>query len=146
MQGLFVGVSEISFLIPPSAYPARCGLLLTTLLVRSSHSLRRKQMYLKKTTKKVLVNMFNSALSSTPSASSGLTALAVWILTCIVFVKFALTFYVVILVNAKRLSKRTHPLDEEKSNNPIDLDPLFFGIHFVAFGLFVMTHFFVYLL
>ena len=36
MQGLFVFVSEISFLIPPSAYPARCGLLLTTLLVRSS--------------------------------------------------------------------------------------------------------------
>ena len=35
-SALFVVVSEISFLIPPSAYPARCGLLLTTLLVRCS--------------------------------------------------------------------------------------------------------------
>ena len=32
-SALFVAVSEISFLIPPSAHPARCGLLLTTLLV-----------------------------------------------------------------------------------------------------------------
>ena len=97
--------------------------------------------------KKVLVNMFNSAVSSTPSASSRLTALAVWILGCICFVKFALTFYVLILLNAKRLGKRTSPLDDkEKSGNPIDLDPLFFGIHFLAFGLFIMTYFFVYLL
>ena len=96
--------------------------------------------------------MFNSAISSTPTASSGLTALAVWILGCIIFVKLALTFYVVILVNVKRNSKRTNPetLDKERSSkskeNPIDLDPLFLGIHFVAFGLFIMTYFFVYLL
>ena len=102
------------------------------------------------TTKKVLVNMFNSALSSTRSASSGLTALAVWILSCIVFVKFALIFYVVILVNTKRLAKRTNPLDKGKSKKPagtpIDLDLLFFGIHLGAFALFIMTYFFVYLL
>ena len=96
--------------------------------------------------------MFNSAISSTPTASSGLTALPVWILGCIIFVKLALTFYVVILVNARRISKRTNPesLDKERSSkskeNPIDLDPLFLGIHFVAFGLFVMTYFFVFLL
>ena len=97
--------------------------------------------------------MFNSAISSTPTASSGLTALAVWILGCIIFVKLALTFYVVILVNAKRISKRTNPesLDKERSSkskeeNPIDLDPLFLGIHFVAFGLFIMTYLLVFLL
>ena len=91
--------------------------------------------------------MFNSAVSSTPTASSRLTALAVWILGCICFVKFALTFYVLILVNAKRLGKRTNPLDDEKSpKKSIDLDPLFLGIHFLAFGLFIMTYFFVYLL
>ena len=96
--------------------------------------------------------MFNSAISSTPTASSGLTALAVWILGCIIFVKLALTFYVVILVNVKRNSKRTNPetLDKERSSkskeNPIDLDPLFLGIHFVAFGLFIMTYLLVFLL
>ena len=31
--GLFVGISSMSFLLPPTAYPARCGLLVTTLLV-----------------------------------------------------------------------------------------------------------------
>ena len=98
------------------------------------------------------MNMFNSAISSTPTASSGLTALAVWILGCIIFVKLALTFYVVILVNVKRNSKRTNPetLDKERSSkskeNPIDLDPLFLGIHFVAFGLFIMTYLLVFLL
>ena len=33
VKGTFVVVSSVSFLIPPSAHPARCGLLLTTLLV-----------------------------------------------------------------------------------------------------------------
>ena len=32
-KGTFVAVSSVSFLIPPTSYPARCGLLLTTLLV-----------------------------------------------------------------------------------------------------------------
>ena len=36
--GLFVGVSSVSFLIPPTAYPARCGLLTTTLLVSLPYS------------------------------------------------------------------------------------------------------------
>ena len=46
-KGTFVAVSSVSFLIPPTAYPARCGLLLTTLLVgvlfdfRSSRSFSR---------------------------------------------------------------------------------------------------------
>ena len=105
-------------------------------------------------TKKVLVNMFNSALSTTPSDSSGLTALAVWILSCIIFVFMALFFYVVILVKTKRMNKKYNPeilpVGKGKSNkpsrNPIDIDPLFLVIHFVAFGLFMMTYLFVYLL
>ena len=93
--------------------------------------------------------MFNSALSLTPSDHSGLTALAVWILGCIIFVFTALFFYVVILFNAKRLSKRTNPetqpLEKKRSKkssaDPIDLDPLFFVIHSVAFGLYIMAYF-----
>ena len=49
LLGLFVLISSMSYLIPPSAYPARYGLLVTSLLV--------------------LVNMFNSVLTSTPSGS-----------------------------------------------------------------------------
>ena len=37
-QGLFVCVSSMSFLIPPNSYPARCGLLITTLLVDESYA------------------------------------------------------------------------------------------------------------
>ena len=98
--------------------------------------------------------MFNSALSTTPSDSSGLTALAVWILSCIIFVFIALFFYVVILVKTKRMNKKSNPeilpFDKRKSNkpsgNPIDIDPLFLVIHFLAFGLFMMTYLFVYLI
>ena len=32
-SGMFVLISSMSFLIPPTAYPARCGTLVTTLLV-----------------------------------------------------------------------------------------------------------------
>ena len=82
--------------------------------------------------------MFMSALSSTPSASSGLTALASWILCCIGFVKLTLVFYVVILVRMKRLGKMTAPL-QTSEKPPTDLDPLFLLIHFVAFSLFIVV-------
>ena len=99
--------------------------------------------------------MFNSAVTSTPSASSGLTALSAWILSCICLVKLALVFYVVILVNMKRLGKKTKPdtrppVDRESSKksflNSIDLDPLFLVVHFVVVCLFFVTYFFIYLL
>ena len=108
---------------------------------------------------KVLVNMFNSVLSTTPSDTSGLTALAVWILFCIIFVFIALFFYVVILVKTKRQNRKTDPVelmheeDEEEPKKPgglhcrvpDDLDPLFLFIHLVAFGLFVLIYFCAYL-
>ena len=34
LSGMFVAISSMSFLIPPTAYPARLGMLLTTLLVK----------------------------------------------------------------------------------------------------------------
>ena len=49
--------------------------------------------------KKVLVNMFNSALSTTPPTL--LDWPHVWILACIIFVFITLFFYVVILVKDK---------------------------------------------
>ena len=107
---------------------------------------------------KVLVNMFNSVLSTTPSEPSGLTALALWILFCIIFVFIALFFYVMILVKMKRQNRKTDPVepmheeDEEEPKKPCsghcgvpdDLDPLFLFIHFVAFGLFVLSYFCAY--
>ena len=105
------------------------------------------------------MNLFISALWTTPSDSIGLTALATWILGCIAFVFIALLFYVVILVNIKAAGKRVNnaklpPFGDQKwkpnkrQDNPrvgLDLDPLFLVVHLVAFGLFVMTYFFVYL-
>ena len=142
MQGLFVFVSEISFLIPPSAYPARCGTLLTTMLVRFDKKLVFISTYQQYILLKVLVNMFNSVLSTTPSDTSGLTALALWILICIIFVFIALFFYILILVKMKRQNRKTdpepmHDEDEEKQKKPCcgyrgipdDFDPLAIFVH-----------------
>ena len=97
--------------------------------------------------------MFMSVLSTTPSDTSGLTALALWILFCIIFVFIALFFYVVILVKTKKQNRKTDPEDEEEPKKPYcgyrgvpdDFDPLFLIIHFVAFGLFVLSYFCAYL-
>ena len=106
--------------------------------------------------------MFNSVLSSTPSDATGLTALALWILTCIIFVFIALVFYVVILINMRRLRKNARSqiasvLEDEMLrsdqnqmlpihvNDVTDLDPLLFSIHTVAFAIFTITYIFVYI-
>merc|ERR1711971_838396 len=130
--GLFVAVSSVSFRIPPTAYPARCGLLTLTLLV--------------------LVNLFISALWTTPSDSIGLTALAAWILACIIFVFIALIFYVVILLKIRADNYKVSSIEDKKSNlnlrntkkSPIDLDIFFLIVHLASFGLFIITYCFVY--
>ena len=43
LPGMFVAISSMSFLIPPTAYPARFGTLLTTLLVCIHHHLHIHQ-------------------------------------------------------------------------------------------------------
>ena len=96
----------------------------------------------------VLVNLFTSALSTTPS--DGLTALTTWILTCIFFVFVALLFYVVILLRIRANSK-VEPSETEKCNStqkksmtPIDLDIFFLLVHLVSFGFFVIVYSFVH--
>ena len=97
--------------------------------------------------------MFNSALSSTPSDSTGLTALAVWIFSCIIFVFVALLLYVVILVNNKRLEKRVksnlkpYQNDEKDTmKKRADFDQIFLIAHLVSFAAFVMVYFFKFLI
>ena len=106
----------------------------------------------------MLINLFISALWTTPNDSIGLTALATWILGCIAFVFIALLFYVVILINMKVVSKRVNAKvssfgakkwkSDERHHDPRvprDMDPLFLMIHLLAFALFVITYFFVYI-
>ena len=104
----------------------------------------------------VLVNLFNSALATTPSDATRLTVLAKWILSCITFVFIALLFYVVILVNAKKRDKSNKSNDSKvslaKSRSPsdaktsIDLDPLFLVVHLLSFALFTVACAFAYLI
>ena len=69
--------------------------------------------------KKVLVNMFNSALSTTPPTL--LDWPHVWILACIIFVFITLFFYVVILVKdkirARSLILKIFPLGKWNQTN-----------------------------
>ena len=101
----------------------------------------------------VLVNLFNSALATTPSDATRLTVLAKWILSCITFVFIALLFYVVILVNAKKRDKSNDSkVSSAKSRSPsdaktaIDLDPLFLVVHLLSFALFTVACAFAYLI
>ena len=103
--------------------------------------------------------MFNSALSTTPSDSTGLTALAIWILSCIVFVFIALLFYVVILVNLKRLEKKIKsdinmsqasskirvPSEETDLKSSFDFDLIFLVAHLVTYATFIIIYLFVFL-
>ena len=104
--------------------------------------------------------MFNSALSTTPSDSTGLTALAVWILSCIVFVFIALLFYVVILVNLKRPGKKIKsdinlsqasskirvPSEETDLKSSFDFDLVFLVAHLVTYATFIIVYLVVFLM
>ena len=69
ISGLFVVVSWISFVVPPDVIPGRMALLITLFLV--------------------LVNIFNTVTTNTPKAE-GLTAIEIWMLSCLLFVFGAL--------------------------------------------------------
>ena len=100
----------------------------------------------------MLVNLFNSALATTPSDATSLTVLAKWILCCITFVFIALIFYVVILVNQRRRGSRSNDSKvsaadaKSQTKNQIDLDPLFLVVHLVSFGVFTIACALAYLI
>ena len=81
--------------------------------------------------------MFTSVLSSTPSDSQGLTALAAWILCTMILVFVALLLYVVVLVNMRRDMRRTG-IDMERQS--LDLDPIFLVVHVLLFIIFLVTY------
>ena len=87
---LFVIISWISFFIPPTAYPARFGLLITTILV--------------------LVNTFNNVVSNTPNDTHNITDLVFWMLGCIFFVFCALVSYALVIT-------RLRVIEHVKRNN-----------------------------
>ena len=92
-SGLFVVVSWVGFLIPPEVVPGRMAMLITLFLV--------------------LINIFNIVTSNSPNVE-GMTAIAAWMLACILFVFGALLAYAFILWRKKKsllayylLGKRT---------------------------------------
>ncbi|XP_040573179.1 glycine receptor subunit alpha-4 [Lepeophtheirus salmonis] len=75
-SGLFVGVSWVSFLIPPDVVPGRMALLVTLFLV--------------------LINIFNTITNVSPNVE-GMTAISSWMIACMFFVFGALLGYAAIL-------------------------------------------------
>ncbi len=71
-SGLFVVVSWASFLIPPEVVPGRMALLITIFLV--------------------LINIFNTITNMSPNVE-GITAIAAWMIACVLFVFLALLGY-----------------------------------------------------
>ena len=80
-SGLFVVVSWVGFLIPPEVVPGRMAMLITLFLV--------------------LINIFNTVTSNSPNVE-GMTAIAAWMLACILFVFGALLAYAFILWRKKK--------------------------------------------
>ena len=91
---MFVIISLISFFIPPTAYPARFGLLITTILV--------------------LVNMFNNVVNSTPKDAKGLTAIVFWMLGCSCFVFSTLISYAGVIIRIRVIDHRMRNVQKVK--------------------------------
>jgi hypothetical protein len=72
---------QVSFLIPPEVVPGRMAMLITLFLV--------------------LINIFNLVTSNSPNVE-GMTAIAAWMLVCIMFVFFALIGYAFLLWKKKK--------------------------------------------
>ena len=88
---LFVIMSWISFIIPPKVIPGRMTLLITLLLV--------------------LVNLFGTVITKQPSSNST-TLVAIWTISCILFVTAALFAYTILLWKQGRQCKnlpKKHP-------------------------------------
>ncbi|XP_071746375.1 acetylcholine-gated chloride channel subunit acc-3 isoform X2 [Lepeophtheirus salmonis] len=98
-SGLFVVVSWISFVVPPTVIPGRMALLITLFLV--------------------LVNIFNSVTTNTPKAE-GLTAIEAWMLACILFVFGALVEYAVILFRKQSSMKSSYQEEEDESMGMVE--------------------------
>jgi len=89
-SGLFVIVSWLSLFLPPESIPGRTGMAMTTLLT--------------------LASMFGAVRQNTPKVSY-VSALDVWMCSCIVFVFVVLLEYVIILSLMYR--KSSPPSDDQ---------------------------------
>merc|ERR1712170_310878 len=97
-----MGVSWISFLIPPDIVPGRMTLLITVFLV--------------------LVNIFNTITTNIPKAE-GLTAIEAFVIVCVLFVFGALMEYAGILLQLKvRVSIKKPLVRKSASRRPSNED------------------------
>ena len=139
---MFVVISWISFFIPPTVYPARVGLLITTLLV--------------------LVNTFNNVVANTPRDANNITAIVFWMLGCIFFVFSALFSYAIVITRIRVLDHgidllkivRVKPAKEDK-NSPVEenlakaktqnfIDMILLCITSFSFLIFIFVYFLSY--
>ena len=109
------------------------------------------------------MTMFTTVLSNTPTEPTGmktlslsytyisifnlegLTALAIWILGSLTLVFVALLLYVLILVNMKRLARRTSTklLGSLQDEGRVDFDSIFIFAHPTLFAIFIISYFLV---
>ena len=126
-SAMFVIVSWISFLMPLDS-GERASLLVTVLLV--------------------LVSMFLSVLSTAPKAST-LTAMEVWVVSCLILVFFAVAEYGLLLhTTSKEVSKTSNSQDlmilKKKSQSIHKLDKIAIVVLPVLFIIFNIMYWSVY--
>ena len=99
----------------------------------------------------MLVNIFNSVNATTPSEADGLTALAQWIVACIIFSFTSLMSYVFILLRMKIPKKIANddpttdkkkflPEPEKPKERLLDLDMKLLLVNMTMFMFFALTY------
>ena len=83
---MFTVTSWVSYLLPPTSYPARTSLLVTVFLCQ--------------------VGIFTAAIKDTPNWDEGMTSLELWCFACITCTFGTLISYVVILVRMEFIRQR----------------------------------------
>lgn len=101
-SGLFVIVAWLSLFLPPESIPGRVTMAMTTLLT--------------------LAAMFGAVRQSTPKVSY-VSALDIWMCTCIIFVFFALLEYVVVLCLINHCQVGGGPTNSEERTDRTNSEP-----------------------
>ena len=71
---------------------------------------------------------------------SRLTAIAIWILGSLILVFIALILYVFILVNMRRMAKKTTNTGSSEEKSQVDFDSIFLLAHPTLFAIFIIVY------
>ena len=113
---MFTMTSWVSYLLPPTSYPARTSLLVTVFLCQ--------------------VGIFTAAIKDTPNYDFGMTSLELWCFACITTTFGTLISYVIILVRMEyqrqklkqlQVNPKSQIVNNGEAKREIDIEVILFS-------------------